>query len=180
MRAYLPVDPGDLGPAGRRWAATRDSAQGLADSLRRLDRRAPGYPAAYARFRRLYRRLTARSGERDEAYRAVTGEVRFLALWAAAAADTLRLWETRAYASYDSLAAAAAAASGREAQSATTNEHGHAEVELDPGSWWLVARLAHAENPFLEYVWEVPVVIRRGGVVRVPLFVHNVQVRWRH
>ncbi len=180
MRGFLPSDPGDLGSAGRAWIATRDSAQRLADSLRSLDRRAPGYGVAYARFRRLYHRLTERSAEREAAYRSVTAEDRSLAAQAGAAADSLRAWERLAYTDFDSLAAAALAASGRDVLRATTDAAGRAGFTLAPGRWWLVLRVPHSENPFLEYRWEVPLVVRGRWPLRVPIFENNVEIRWRH
>ena len=180
MRGFLPSDPGDLGSAGRAWKATRDSAQRLADSLRSLDRRAPGYGVAYARFRRLYHRLTERSGEREAAYRSVTAEDRSLAAQAGAAADSLRAWERLAYTDFDSLAAAALAASGRKVLRIRTDASGRADFVLEPGQWWLILRIPYRGNPFLEYVWEVPLVVRGHRPLRVPIFDNNVEIRWRH
>jgi hypothetical protein len=161
------------------WQATRDSVRRLADSLRGVDRRAAGYGAAYARFRRLYGRLMERSGARDAALRALTADVRDLAERAGRAADSLRRWERGAYAGLDSAAARAVGASGRVPQAAETDAEGWARFDLPSGDWWLVLRLDHPENPFEEYRWDVPATVS-GFPIRIPLTRDNARSAWRH
>jgi hypothetical protein len=163
----------------RVWRATRDSVRRLADSLRAVDRRAPGYAAAYARFRRLYGRLMERSGARDAALRSLTADVRDLAERAGRAADSLRRWERVAYAGFDSAAARAVAASGRAPTAAETDPEGWARFELTSGDWWLALRVSHPENPFAEYRWDVPVTVA-GFPIRIPLTRENAHAAWRH
>jgi hypothetical protein len=163
----------------RAWRATQDTVRRLADSLRRVDRRAPGYAAAYGRFRQVYHRLMERSGTRDAALRALTADVRSLAERAGRAADSLRAWERGAYAAFDSLSAAAVRASGRRPTAAETDAEGWARVDLSPGSWWLVLRQPYPENPFIEYAWDVPVTVA-GFPIRIPLTLENARPAWRH
>ncbi|MCH7876568.1 MAG: hypothetical protein IH965_14895, partial [Gemmatimonadetes bacterium] len=61
-----------------------------------------------------------------------------------------------------------------------TDANGRADFVLEPGRWWLVLRVPHSENPFLEYRWEVPLVVRGHRPLRVPIFDNNVEIRWRH
>jgi hypothetical protein len=165
--------------AVRALEATRDSVRRLADSLRRVDRRAPGYAAAYGRFRQLYRRLMERSGARDVALRSLTADVRNLAERAGRAADSLRAWEREAYAGFDSVAAGAEAAAGRSGVSAHTGGDGWGRLRLPPGAWYLVLAVPDPENAFLEYAWDVSVTVA-GFPIRVPLGEDNARRRWRH
>lgn len=180
LAAFRRSAPQGLGEVGRAWEHARDSAQRLADSLRTGDRRSPGYRGAYDRFRQLYRRLADRSAAREAALRATTGEVRALALRAGAAADSVRAWERIAYAAFDSLAEATEAARAAVAQTAITDQAGHAGFELAAGAWWIAVRVPHPDNPFMEYTWDVPVLVRARWPLRVPLFEANRTVRWRH
>jgi hypothetical protein len=179
VRAFEPPAFAKDDPAVVALAATRDSVRRLADSLRAIGRTAPAYGTAYGRFRALYRRLVDRAAARDASLREVTADVRSLAERAGRAADSLRAWEQDAYGGYDSAAALALAASGRTALTATTGPDGWADFELPRGRWWLLLRLPHPENPFLEYRWRVPVVAA-GFPFRVPLSSANWQVEWRH
>jgi hypothetical protein len=174
-----PPAPATDDETDRAWRATQDTVRRLADSLRRVDRRAPGYAAAYGRFRQLYRRLVERAGARDASLRELTGDVRSLAERAGRAADSLRAWERGAYAGFDTAAARAIRASGRTPLAAETDADGWARFELPSGDWWLVLRRPHAENPFLEYAWNLPVTMA-GFPFRVPITAGNATLRWRH
>ncbi len=179
LRIFRRPPIAEEGPEAVVWEATRDSVERLADSLRAVDRRSPGYAAAYQGFRRLYTRLVERAAVRDAARRELTADVRSLAQRAGFAADSLRRWESEAFAGFDSAAALAVAASGREPVTATTDAAGWAAMELGGGAWWLVVRLRHPENIFLEHVWTVPVTIS-GFPLRVPLTTGNADTHWRH
>jgi hypothetical protein len=157
LRTFRPPVPDAESAEANAWRATRDSTARLADSLRTLNRRAPGYGAAYQRFRALYGRLVQRSTARDAARHQVTADVRDLARRAGRAADSLRAWERDTYASLDS--AARLAAAGRRAMTDTTGPDGWVLLELPPGAWHLQLRQPVADNPFLEVAWNVPVVV---------------------
>jgi hypothetical protein len=176
---HRPPAPATDNEADRAWRATQDTVRRLADSLRRVDRRAPGYATAYGRFRQVYRRLVERAGARDASLRELTADVRTLAERAGRAADSLRAWERVAYAGFDSVAARAAAASGRAPQSSETDGEGWARFELGPGKWWLLLQLPHRDNPFLEYRWDIPATVS-GFPIRIPLHSGNARLSWRH
>ena len=180
LRAFQAPPPTDLGEAGRVWAATRDSLVRLADSLRGVDRRAPGYRAAYSRYSALYQRLAQRGAAREAVMRDLTGAVRDLARRAGRAADSLRRWEGMAYATFDSLAALTVSRAGREPVRAVPDNDGRATFELPAGAWWITLQRPHPANPFLEYVWVVPVDSRAGLPFGVPLLERNATMRWRH
>lgn len=173
-------DPDPYEEINRPWLALRDTVRELADSLIDRDRTESGYAADYDRFRALYARLAERAAERDRALRAVNGDHLDLARRAAAAADSLRSWEYQAYAGYPEAAAAAVVHAGRSVIEGTTDHHGRLTLRVQPGRWWLVARTADPENPFLEYYWNVPVTATRVVPVRLPLSSANATKRWRH
>lgn len=180
MRAYhSPARIAGDDQATARWRGIRDTVQALADSLRRVDRRSPGYAAAYHRFRLLYRQLMRRSAERESARRDEIGPVRELAQRAARAADSLRAWERAAYAGFDSAAAGMAAAAGRAPTSARTDTTGWARFALRPGTWWLTLTVPDSANPFLEYRWVIPLYLGRFPV-NVPLSAASARSGWRH
>jgi hypothetical protein len=167
------------GPAAA-WLATRDSANVLGDSLRKLNRRAPSYPAAFERYRAIYQRMLERQRSSDGGRVAIPEEDRRLAERAASAADSLRAWEGVAYAPYPAVAKALAARLGRAPMSAETDSAGNASLTLAPGLWWLVARLPDANNPFAELVWKIPVRAAAGRELVVPVFEGNYTLAWRH
>lgn len=180
MRTYLPPQEDPYEELNRPWLLLRDSVEALSDSLLAMDRAAPSYSAAYARFRTLYGRLSERAAERDRALRSVNGDRVALARRAAAAADSLRSWEYTAFAAYPELAGEAVVKSGREVVEGVTDEDGVAILELAPGRWWLIARAPDQENPFMEYYWNVPATVTRVLPIRVPLTPENGVRRWRH
>lgn len=180
LKAFRAPPPADLGESGARWAATRDTLTGLADSLRTLDRRTPGYRAAYGRFRALYQRLAQLGSARDAALRNLTGEVRDLARRAGRAADSLRRWERDAYAAFDSLAAMRIREDGREPVRAIPHADGRTALDLADGPWWITLHLPVPDNPFVEREWRVPVVSRSGLPFGIPLSDRNAAIRWRH
>ncbi len=164
----------------RAWRATRDSLSALSDSLRHMNRAAPAYREAYARLRALYERLNRLTVERNRAIQAATGDARELARRAAIAADSLRRWESIAFAPYPELLIAAVRATGREPRQVVTDSSGDAVTKLEPGRWWLYARLADPENPFQEFYWSVSVTTNRWAPTVGVLNYQNAQRRWRH
>lgn len=157
-------------------AAVRDSVRRLSDSLGRLERSAPGYAAAYDRFRHLYERLQQRTAARDAGVRDVTAELRELAVRAGRAADSLRAWEQGAYGEF---AAAASASATRVPISGVADRDGRLTLTLAPGSWWIEAQQPHRDNPFLEYRWLSQVVVQ-GLSFRFPLGGATARTGWRH
>jgi hypothetical protein len=144
-----------------------------------MDRRSPEYAAAYERFRALYTRLAQRAAERDAALRALNGPQLNLARRAQDAAEALRAWEYEAYAAYAEVAARYLRETGRPIHTVTTDPAGVARLALEPGPWWLVARLPDSANPFLERYWHVPVGVSRLVPLRVPMAERAAVVRWR-
>ena len=180
MLVYRRPEVQHLQEIGAAWRVTRDSVKYLADSLNRVSPESPGYGTAYSRLRQQYRRLAQRALDRHREFRDQVGEDRELALRATTAADSLRAWERAAYTDFPTLADSALAKSEREIASGTTDEDGRSELHLDPGRWWLVARLPDRRNPFMETYWYVPIVVTALGPFRVPLDSETSIVRWRH
>ncbi len=162
------------------WRATRDSVQALADSLNAIGQEASGYAREYARLGELYRRYTQRTAEREARLRDQMGAHRELALMARTAADSIRAWEEDAFRDYPALAASALEREGRQAHEAVTGADGIARVTLEPGPWWVTARMRHPDNPYLEYYWTIALVAGPLGPRRVPLSLEMAETRWRH
>ncbi|MSR06647.1 MAG: hypothetical protein EXR93_06220 [Gemmatimonadetes bacterium] len=160
-------------------AATRDSVLRLSAALRRMDRTAPGYRESYNRFRDLYARYSARAAARENALRRLHAGDRSLAEQAARAADSLRAWERVAYRDFPRVAEGHATALGRAPQRVTTDSAGRATLGLPAGDWWLVARLADPDNPFVEYSWSI-LVSTAGLPFGIPVSLANAETRWRH
>jgi len=179
LREFQRPETPDTDPAVFALSATRDSTRRLADSLRGEDRRAPGYASAYARFRRLYSRLTERAAGLQRSPQGRLADVRALAERAGRAADSLRSWEAHAYAGFDSAAAREVARLGREPAAAVTDAEGWAEFSLPSGTWHLVLRIPDEENPFIEHVWNVPVTVS-GFPIRTVMVPANARTEWRH
>jgi hypothetical protein len=181
LLAYHRPKPGGslTGPAAA-WLATQDSASAMADSLRRLNRKAPGYAAAFARFQDLYHRMVERQRSSDGGRVSIPEADRRLADRAGSAADSLRAWEDVAYADYAAVAANKLQHAGREVVRASTDSAGTAILSLSPGRWWLQARLSVPDNPFAERVWQVPVTVSSRRSVTVPIFEGNYTLEWRH
>jgi len=180
MAAYRRPEAEQLYEIGTSWRATRDSVRHLADSLNSVSPAALGYAVAYERLRQQYRRLAQRQAEREAAFRQQMGDDRDLALRASHAADSLREWESEAYADFPALADSALTRSGREPQEGVTDAEGRLELALEPGPWWLIARMREEENPFSERYWNVAVVMSNLGPPRIPLSESNSLRRWRH
>jgi hypothetical protein len=179
LLAFRPPQPPAEDTAEVGWRATRDSVVSLADSLNAVDRRAAGYADAYRRFRQLYMRLVQRSAMRESARRADLDPVRELARRAGRGADSLRTWERRAYAGFDSAVARLADETGRKPALATTAADGWLDLELPPGPWWLEARLPHRDNPFAEYTW-LAGIVSAGFPFRLLLSETTATLEWRH
>jgi len=155
------------------WINTREEVARLADSLNEIGRAAPGYAAAYARFRTAYAILARTEAGLEREMRNELAEDRDLARRAAAAADSVRRWERKAYRDFAHLTDAF------DDVRVTTDSAGNARVELAPGRWWIVAHVADRENPFLEFSWNIPIVVSSVVPVVVPVSSHNVTLRWR-
>ena len=180
LRAYRRPAENQIQDVGTAWRATRDSVRQLADSLNAVGTTSPGYARAYARLREQYRRLAQRAVERDVAFFERIGDDSRLAVRAAAAADSLRAWEQRAYAAFPAVADFALRHSGRSTHREIANEEGIADFALSPGPWWFIARTTDPNNPFSEYYWSVPAVLRAVGPIRIPLDRRNTTARWRY
>jgi hypothetical protein len=179
LAAFVMSEPAPDDATVQAWRATRDSTAALADSLRGIDRRSPGYGAAYRQFRALYARLVARAAVVDAARSAELEPVRTLARRAARAADSLRAWEATAYAGFDEAAAAAVAVAHRDPVRGLSADDGWLTLSLQPGPWWLVAVLPDSTNPFLEHRWSVP--ITAGPFpINVRLGPQTARTSWRH
>ena len=155
------------------WIDTRNEVARLADSLNEIGRAAPGYAAAYARFRAAYAVLARTEAGLEREMRNELAEDRELARRAAAAADSVRRWERKAYRDFAHLTDAF------DEVRVTTDGTGKARVELATGRWWIVAHAADRENPFLEFSWNIPIVVSAVVPVVVPVASHNVTLRWR-
>lgn len=155
------------------WVETRRRVADLADSLTAVGPASPGYAAAYARFRAAYNALSREERALEQKMRQDFGGDRALAARAAAAADSIRNWERRAFRDFATIV------EGRDEVTITTDSLGHARVTLPTGAWWLVARRPDPANPFMELAWNVPVVVSSLVPVATPVSGRNVSVRWR-
>lgn len=173
-------DLSGMGTMGVEWAALRDTVAALADSLTRAGRDAPGYAQAHARFRSLYGRLLEQTARAEAGFRQATAPERRLATEAQRFADSLRAWETAAWAAYPELREALLAETGRTAVSARTDSNGGAALRLPSGEWWVEIATTHPTNPFRERVWYVPLVTGWGLPVNLPLDQRLANVPWRY
>ncbi len=181
LRTYRRRTDGEFADASETWHATRDSVEDLSRQLFEIDRASALYRARYRDFRELYSRLMRRGAERDVAIRSLTAQDRQLAGRAGAAADSIRLWEARNLREYPRLASERLEDLGRPAATVVTDEEGGALLGVAPGRWWLLAKMKHPENPFLEYHWN-ELIHTRGWMklAVVPLDDHNARLRFRH
>lgn len=171
--------PPELEDVYQDWRAARDRVEALGDSLEQMDRENSAYRSAYERFRTMYEGLAAQEAQLERATRELSSEERELARRAAAAADTLRRWEQQSLEAYDSLAAAALRASGRDIVGLTTDALGQADTVLAPGRWWALVRTPHQENPFRDYLWYVPFSVTGLTPLRIPLTQEMARLDWR-
>jgi hypothetical protein len=162
------------------WFAVRDSVVRMARGLRNEDRRAPGYKEGYARFRQLYTRYTAQEAERERQLRGSFKEDRSLAEEATRASDSLRAWERAAYRDFPLIADQRLASLGRPVAQVQTDSLGSAELALPNGDWWIKARFPQPDNPFEEYDWTLPIHVRGGLPIGLPLVRDNASLRWRY
>ena len=173
LRAFRRADPDSIADLHSDWVETRRTVDRLADSLNQIGRAAPGYAAAYARFRAAYRSLAGTEAGLEGRMRTQLADDRDLAQRAAAAADSVRRWERTALRDFSGLTASL------EEVLVTADSVGRARVSLSPGRWWIVARVSDPDNPFLEFSWNVPVVVSSLVPIVVPVGDHNVRLRWR-
>jgi len=174
LRAYRRKDPDSATTLSSEWAEARQAVADLTDSLRAMERGTAAYTRAYARFRTAYDALGRKEAVLEGRMRRELGSDRELALRAGAAADSLRRWEAEAYRALRSLVA-----KYDEVPPITTDSLGRAQVYLEAGTWWLVARHPDRGNPFMEFAWHVPVVVSSIVPVATHLSNHNVTLRWR-
>ena len=182
MRAFRlgqDVTPTGDGPAERAWQDPRDSLETLADTLRGLDRASVAYRDAYERLRKLYDHLGQRAVERDRSRSAAGHDDRDLALRAARAADSLRRWEQATYTGFPEELRAAVRRTGRDIQQRTLDSTGRVRLALQPGRWWVEARLPDPDDPFEEYFWSLPVTVTPLPAI-LPLTGWTARRRWRH
>ncbi|MFQ5702554.1 MAG: hypothetical protein ACE5HT_00875 [Gemmatimonadales bacterium] len=180
LESYRKPEEHQLDALGAAWRETRHSVMQLADSLRLVPNGAPGYAAAYSRLRQKYRDLARRAADRDRAFRKQIGDDHELAVRAAAAADRIRAWEKKAFAGLPQIADSASARAGRGWSRNVTDSSGTARMRLSPGKWWFSASYPQRNNPFWEYYWNVPVVLRSIGPTVISLYIGNVGTSWRH
>lgn len=126
--------------------------QRLLDSLRQAAPTPEPIPPAdlLARARSLEALAASSNPSADSLARALAAVRRDLDRWRAAH----RAWSARTYAAFDSLARAAAQASGRPEQADTTDAQGHATFRAPPGRWWVYAYFLGRDSA---WTWHVPV-----------------------
>ncbi len=180
VRAYRPSDGTAEVALLDDWRRARAAVDHLTDSLATLDRSTEAYASAYERFRGLYAELAREEAGIERSYRETGGPVRELVGRAIAAADSVRAWEALALAPLDSLIDAELATSGRAEHRINLSAGRDTRLRLPPGAWWVLARIPHPENPFLEYFWYVPVRVNTMAPTTVPLRRQNVILRWRY
>jgi hypothetical protein len=173
LQTYRRKDPDSITALSSEWSEARQAVADLADTLSAMERGSPDYAAAYARFRTAYGGLSREEAELEGRMRRELGSDRELALRAGAAADSLRRWEESAYRDFPSLV------TEYEEVTLTTDSLGRVHASLEAGPWWFVARRPDPENPFMERIWRVPVVVSSFVPVATPLSDHNVTLRWR-
>ncbi len=173
LRAFERRDADSIVALHAGWVDARQRVADLADSLTAVGPGSPGYAAAYARFRTTYNALSREERALEQKLREDFGGDRALAARAAAAADSIRNWERRAFRDLATIV------EDREEVTITTDSLGHATVTLPKGTWWLVARRSDPSNPFMEFAWNVPVVVSPLVPVATPVSGRNVSVRWR-
>ena len=173
LRAYQRKNSDSIANLSAEWGEARGAVAELADSLNAMDRGSAEYAGAYARFKTAYDALSREEVALEGRMRRELGSDRDLALRAGAAADSLRRWEEEAHRDF------ALVVAGLEPVSTTTDSLGYARLELAAGRWWLALRRTDPENPFMEFVWNVPLVVSSLVPVATPLARHNVTLRWR-
>lgn len=179
MANYERPDPAAADDIHEQWVKARDDVRALSDSLQRVDRESRAYARLYATFRDRYDELVKREAALERALGNLTDADVALAERASAAADTLRAWEEWAFADLDSILDARIAASHRSEHRLPANTP-ELELHLEPGPWWLTARIPHPTNPFLEVVWNVPFTVNRLVPAIVPIIDRHVTLQWRH
>lgn len=181
MRGLRTEDPDQVEDLESEWRTLRNRITELADSLGDTERTEPGYAAAYGRLRTLYADLTARESELERRLRALmsSDQVRF-AQRALSSSDSLRAWERGALANLPRAIEAESARTGRQTVMIDWAEGTERHEHLAPGRWWVVLRVTHPENTFLEYYWSVPFSVNRLVPVVVPIGPRNTVIRWRH
>ncbi len=180
LAAYRAPDEAALAAAAAPWRTLRDSLTTITDSLNTLARGSPPYARLFRQFRQMQPRLAPLAAQRDSAVGGILAEHRRLAERATTAAESLRSWEEVVYAPYPEVSELALRREGRSAVAIETDSTGAAEIHLERGRWWAVARVPDPENPFLEYAWTVPFTVTGWLPVQLPLMPRNARRRWRH
>ncbi len=172
LKDYQRKDSDSIANLSAEWAEARRAVAQLADTLNGMERGSAKYASAYTRFRTAYHALSRDEAGLEGRMRRELGSDRDLAARAGAAADSLRHWDQEARAFLDVVA-------GEHGITGKTDSLGQARLGLEAGRWWLVARRTDPENPFMEFAWNVPLVVSSMGPVATPLSGHNVTLRWR-
>jgi len=173
LKDYQRKNSNSINNLNAEWAEARLRVARLADTLNGMERDSPERASAYTRFRTAYHALSREEVVLERRMRQELGGDRDLATRAGAAADSLRRWEEEAYRTFAELVA------GQDGITGSTDSLGQARLELEAGRWWLVARRPDPENPFMEFAWNVPLVVSALVPVATPLSGHNVTLRWR-
>ena len=173
LKVYQRKDSDSIANLSAEWAEARSTVAELANTLNGMERGSAEYASAYVRFRTAYQDLSSDEVALERRMRRELGSDRDLAVRAGAAADSLRRWEEEAYRALLDVVA------GENGTTGKTDSHGQARLELEPGRWWLVARRPDPQNPFMEFAWNVPLVVSSIVPVATPLSRHNGNLRWR-
>ncbi len=173
LRNYQRKDSDSIGNLNTEWAEARRPIADLADSLNGMERGSAEYTSAYVRFRTAYHALSSEEVVLERRMRRELGSDRDLAVRAGAAADSLRRWEQEAYRAFLDVVAGENGITGK------TDSLGQARLELEAGRWWLVARRPDPKNPFMEFAWNIPLVVSSIVPVATPLSGQNGNLRWR-
>ncbi len=173
LKDYQRKDSDSIANLSAEWAEARRAVAQLADTLNGMERGSAKYASAYTRFRTAYHALSRDEAVLEGRMRRELGSDRDLAARAGAAADSLRRWEQEAYRAFADVVA------GQDGITGKTDSLGQARLGLEAGRWWLVARRPDPENPFMEFAWNVPLVVSSIVPVATPLSGHNVTLRWR-
>ncbi len=172
LKDYQRKDSDSIANLSAEWAEARRAVAELANALNGMERGSAEYASAYTRFKTAYHALSKEEVVLEGRMRRELGSDRDVAARAGAAADSLRRWEEEAYRALADIIA------GQDAIAGKTDSLGQVRLELKAGRWWLVARRTDPENPFMEFAWNVPLVVSSIVPVATPLSGHNVTLRW--
>ncbi len=173
LRDYQRKDSDSIGNLNTEWAEARRPIADLAETVNEMERGSAEHASAYARFRTAYHALSREEVKLERRMKRELGSDRDLAVRAGVAADSLRRWEEDAYRTFLDVVV------GQDGITGSTDSLGQARLGLEAGRWWLVARRPDPENPFMEFAWNVPLVVSSIVPVATPLSGENGNLRWR-